>query len=214
MGQDPIRSHEALQSRQAKVMGWLVFGLSLLPLLWLMGLAWLGRLGANPVETLSHRTGDWALRFLLLTLALTPLRQITGWDGWRNWRRMLGLFGFFYACLHVGVYLGFDQFFDVAAIMADIAGRPYLTAGFIGWLLLIPLALTSTRGMMRRLGRHWPRLHRLAYPAAALGVLHYGLLAKTDTDEPLLYAVILAGLLAYRLWLRQRTRSATVRCSQ
>ena len=186
----------------------LVFAASLLPLIWLGWLGWQDQLGANPVETLSHRTGDWSLRFLLLTLAVTPLRRLTGWNGLQRFRRLLGLFAFFYVSLHFGVYLVFDQFFDWRAIVADIAKRPYITVGFAGWLLLIPLAVTSTGGMMKRLGRNWQGLHRLVYLIGALGVLHYLWLVKADLSEPLLYAGILALLLSYRLWW-WRTHSAT-----
>lgn len=182
---------------------------SLLPLAWLCWLAWQDRLGANPVETLSHRTGDWSLRFLLLTLAVTPLRRLSGWNGLQKFRRMLGLFAFFYVCLHFGVYLIFDQFFDWAGIVEDVAKRPYITVGFAGWLLLIPLAVTSTNGMIKRLGRNWQRLHRLVYVIGALGVLHYLWLVKADLTEPLLYGGILGVLLGYRLWW-WRTHSATI----
>ncbi|MFZ1326501.1 MAG: protein-methionine-sulfoxide reductase heme-binding subunit MsrQ, partial [Candidatus Contendobacter sp.] len=140
-----------------------VFCASLLPLAWLCWLAWQDRLGTNPVETLSHYTGDWSLRFLLLTLTVTPLRRLTGWHGLIRFRRMLGLFAFFYVCLHFSIYLVFDQFFDWAGIVEDVAKRPYITVGFAGWLLLIPLAATSTSGMIKRLGRYWQRLHRLVY---------------------------------------------------
>ena len=187
----------------------LIFMASLLPLAWLCWLAWQDRLGANPVETLSHRTGDWSLRFLLLTLAVTPLRRLSGWNGLQKFRRMLGLFAFFYVCLHFGVYLIFDQFFDWAGIVEDVAKRPYITVGFAGWLLLIPLAVTSTNGMIKRLGRNWQRLHRLVYVIGALGVLHYLWLVKADLTEPLLYGGILGVLLGYRLWW-WRTHSATI----
>ena len=182
----------------------LVFLVSLLPLAWLGWLAWQGELGANPVETLSHHTGDWSLRFLLLTLAVTPARRLTGWNRLQQFRRMLGLFAFFYVGLHLAVYLIFDQFFDWAAIGADVVKRPYLTVGFAAFLLLIPLAITSTHAMMKRLGRHWQRLHRLVYLIAILGVLHYAWLVKADLTEPLLYGGILAALLGYRLWWRFR----------
>lgn len=178
----------------------LVFCVSLLPLVWLCWLAWQDRLGANPVETLSHRTGDWSLRFLLLTLAVTPLRRLSGWNWLLRFRRMLGLFAFFYVCLHLGVYLIFDQFFDPSAILEDIAKRPYITVGFAGFLLLIPLAATSTNGMIKRLGRNWQRLHRLVYLIAVLGVVHYWWLVKADISEPLLYAGLLTMLLGYRAW--------------
>jgi sulfoxide reductase heme-binding subunit YedZ len=186
----------------------LIFCASLLPLAWLCWLAWQDQLGANPVETLSHRTGDWSLRFLLLTLAVTPLRRLTGWNGAIRFRRMLGIFAFFYVCLHFGVYLFFDQFFDWAGIVEDVAKRPYITVGFAGWLLLVPLAVTSTNGMIRRLGRNWQRLHRLVYVIGALGVLHYLWLVKADLTEPLLYGGILGALLGYRLW-SWRAHSAT-----
>ncbi len=178
----------------------LVFCVSLLPLVWLCWLAWQDRLGANPVETLSHRTGDWSLRFLLLTLAVTPLRRLSGWNWLLRFRRMLGLFAFFYVCLHLGVYLIFDQFFDPSAILEDIAKRPYITVGFAGFLLLIPLAATSTNGMIKRLGRNWQRLHRLVYLIGMLGVVHYWWLVKADISEPLLYAGLLTILLGYRAW--------------
>ena len=187
----------------------LLFCASLSPLAWLCWLVWQDRLGANPVETLSHRTGDWSLRFLLLTLAVTPLRRLTGWNGLQKFRRMLGLFAFFYVCLHFGVYLVFDQFFDLSAIFEDIAKRPYITVGFAGFLLLIPLAATSTNGMIKRLGRNWRRLHRLVYLIGVLGVAHYWWLVKADLGEPLLYAGLAAALLGYRLWW-WKTQSPTV----
>ena len=186
-----------------------MFSASLLPLIWLCWVGWQGQLGANPVETLSHRTGDWGLRFLLLTLAVTPLRRLTGWNWLQNFRRMLGLFAFFYVCLHFGVYLVFDQFFDGRAMVEDIFRRPYIAVGFAGLLLLIPLAATSTLGMMKRLGRHWQRLHRLVYLIGMLGVLHYLWLVKADFGEPLIYAGVLMILLGYRLW-RRRIQSLTV----
>ena len=178
----------------------LVFISSLLPLIWLYGLFKQGQLGANPVETISHYSGDWSLRFLLLTLAVTPLRRVTGWNRLQHFRRMLGLFTFFYVCLHFSVHLVFDQFFDLQAIVKDVAQRPYITVGFAGWLLLIPLAITSTQAMIKRLGRNWQRLHRLVYVIGVLGVLHYLWLVKADLTEPLIYAGVLAVLLGYRLW--------------
>ncbi len=197
------------QNRQLSRIGKpLIFGVSLLPLAWILWLGWQDQLGANPVETLSHRTGDWSLRFLLLTLTVTPLRRLTGWNWLQRFRRTLGLFAFFYVCLHFGVYLIFDQFFDLASIIEDVAERPYITVGFTGWLLLIPLAVTSTNGMIKRLGRNWQRLHRLVYLIGALGVLHYFWLVKADRTEPLLYGGLLGVLLGYRLWW-WRTHSAT-----
>ena len=159
-------------------------------------------LGANPVEALIHRLGIWGLNFLLITLAVTPLRQITGQAWLLRFRRMFGLFAFFYVSLHFLVYAGLDQRFGLAIILEDIAERPYITVGFSALLLLLPLALTSTRGMMRRLGANWKKLHRLVYLIAILGVWHFYWQVKLDTLEPTVYAAILAALLAYRLWRR------------
>ena len=159
-------------------------------------------LGANPVEALIHRLGIWGLNFLLITLAVTPLRQITGQAWLLRFRRMFGLFAFFYVSLHFLVYAGLDQRFDLAIILEDIAERPYITVGFSALLLLLPLALTSTRGMMRRLGANWKKLHRLVYLIAILGAWHFYWQVKLDTLEPTVYAAILAALLAYRLWRR------------
>lgn len=156
-------------------------------------------LGANPIEALLHRAGKWGLRFLLITLAVTPLRRLTGWNWLIRFRRMLGLFAFFYLLLHFSIYAGLDQRFDLAVIVEDIAERPYITIGMLGLLLLVPLAMTSTKGMMRRLGRRWQKLHRLVYPAAVLGVWHFYWQVKLDTLEALVYAVILAALLLARL---------------
>jgi sulfoxide reductase heme-binding subunit YedZ len=164
-------------------------------------------LGANPVEELIHRFGIWGLNFLLITLAVTPLRFLTG----RNWlirfRRMLGLFAFFYILMHFLTYAGLDQRFDLAVILEDIAERPFITIGFIAFLLLIPLAVTSTNRMMKRLGRRWQKLHRLVYVIAVLGVWHFYWQVKLDTLEPVIYAAILAALLGYRIW-RRHVRSA------
>jgi methionine sulfoxide reductase heme-binding subunit len=159
-----------------------------------------GGLGAEPVERITHRTGWWALTLLLVTLALTPARRATGWNRLIQARRMLGLFAFFYATLHVLTYFGLDLFFDLAFLAEDVLQRPYITVGFTAWLLLLPLAVTSTKGWIRRLGgKRWQRLHRLAYPAAALAVLHFLWLVKADTREPLLFGAVLLALLALRL---------------
>jgi sulfoxide reductase heme-binding subunit YedZ len=176
-----------------------LFALCLLPLAWLVWRTVTDSIGPNPVETITHDTGDWALRLLLATLALTPLRRLTGWSWLVRLRRMLGLFAFFYAALHLTTYLWLDQFFDVSAILADIAGRPYITLGFAAFVLMIPLAVTSTRGWQRRLGRRWKPLHRLVYGIAVLGVLHFLWLVKADLLEPGLYAGALALLLLARL---------------
>jgi methionine sulfoxide reductase heme-binding subunit len=162
-----------------------------------------GGLGANPIEFVMRDLGSWTLRFLLITLAVSPLRHLTGWSAVMRLRRMLGLFTFFYACLHLGVWIGMDLFFDWTLVWDDILNRPYITAGFTAWLLLVPLALTSTDAMMRRLRRRWAHLHRLVYPAAILGVLHFWWLTRADYREPLLYAVILGVLLGWRVVTRR-----------
>lgn len=176
-----------------------LFCLCLVPLGQLVWRGLTDGLGANPVEFITHATGDWTLRLLLVTLALSPLRQLTG-AGWPiRVRRMVGLFAFFYALLHFGGYLWLDRAFDWRAIIQDIAERPYITVGFAAFLLLIPLAVTSTRGWIRRLGGRWKRLHQAIYLIAVLGVLHYLWLVKADIREPLVYGLILAGLLAFRV---------------
>jgi len=161
--------------------------------------ALLNELGANPLEALIHGTGLWALRMLLLTLAITPLRRLTGWQWLQRFRRMLGLFAFAYATLHFRVWLALYKGFSWAAIVEDIGERPFITVGFLAFVLLLPLAVTSTRGMMRRLGRRWQPLHRLVYPVAVLGVIHFVWLVKADWLEPAVYGAILALLLALRL---------------
>lgn len=173
--------------------------LLLLPLALLVADALLDRLGANPVEALLHRAGDWALRFLLLTLAITPLRRLTGWQWPARYRRMLGLAAFGYAGTHAVVWLVLDRGLLWEEVVADLLKRPYVTFGFAALVLLLPLAVTSTRDMMRRLGRRWQRLHRLVYLAALLAVLHFLLLSKVDRIEPLAYAVVLAVLMLARL---------------
>lgn len=174
------------------------FFLCLVPLFLLVADAMGGGLGAEPIEEITHRTGWWALTLLVVTLAVTPVRRLTGWNRLVQLRRMLGLFAFFYASLHVLTYFGLDQFFALDYILEDIAERPYITVGFIAWVLMIPLAVTSTRGWMRRLGKRWGKLHRLVYVSAALGVLHFLWLVKADVREPLVFAAILAVLLALR----------------
>jgi len=177
-----------------------VFALCALPACWLVYAAFTGGLGPNPVETITHFTGDWALRLLLVTLAVTPLRKLTGNGAVMRVRRMLGLYAFFYVCVHLLTYVWLDAFFSLAYIWDDIAKRLYITAGFTGFCLLLPLALTSTNAMIRRLGgRRWQRLHRLVYAAAIAGVLHFLWLVKADVREPLVYAALLAALLALRL---------------
>ncbi|WP_407071507.1 protein-methionine-sulfoxide reductase heme-binding subunit MsrQ [Pseudoxanthomonas mexicana] len=157
-------------------------------------------LGADPVAEIEHRTGLWALRFLMIALAVTPLRQLTGQAVLLRFRRMLGLYAFLYATLHLGVYLGLDLRGYWMQIFEEIIKRPYITVGFAAWLLLVPLAITSTQGWMRRLGRRWGQLHKLVYAIGVLAVLHFWWLVKSDIREPLLYAAILAALLGWRAW--------------
>ena len=180
-----------------------VFVACLIPVGWLIWLGATGALTANPIEDITHRTGDWALRFLLLALAITPLRRVLGWSSLASYRRLLGLSAFFYATLHLSTYLVLDFFFAFDLIFDDIVERRYVTAGFTGFVLMVPLALTSTAGMMRRLGgARWRRLHRLAYLAAVAGVVHYLWLVKIDIGPPLVYAGVLTLLLGVRLWFR------------
>jgi len=183
---------------------------ALVPLARLAVGAFAGTLGANPIEVITRATGEWTLILLLVTLAVTPARRLTGLNWLLRLRRMLGLTAFFYACLHLVTYLWLDQFFDLAAIVKDIVKRPFITAGFTAFLLLLPLAITSTDAMVRRLGgRRWLALHRLAYLATAIGVLHYWWLVKADVSEPFYYAVILALLLAARVaWRMFAARGA------
>jgi len=188
--------------------------------LWLACLAPAARLGwractgdltANPIELLTLQTGFWALTLLMVTLSITPLRRITGWNRIIQLRRPLGLFAFFYLVLHFLTYITLDQFFDFAAIVEDIAKRPYITVGFAAFLMLLPLAVTSTKGWIRRLGRRWLLLHRLIYVATALGVLHFywKKSSKNDIREPLIFAAVLAVLLLIRVVLHlRRTRPA------
>ncbi len=188
-----------------------VFFACLIPAVLLGWDAFTGGLGVNPIEDITHRTGDWALRFLLVTLAVTPLRRLAGWHGLIRFRRMFGLFAFFYAVLHFSTYLVFDHFFDLLLIIDDVAERKYVTAGFIGFVLMIPLAVTSTRGWIRRLGKRWTALHRLVYASAVAGVVHFLWLVKIDIGEPLIYAVILAVLFAVRMAFRYRRPGEAMR---
>jgi sulfoxide reductase heme-binding subunit YedZ len=190
----------------------LVFLLALVPLLRLGWMGYAGGLGANPIEFITHETGDWTLIFLILTLAVTPARRLAKRPGLIRFRRMLGLFAFFYACLHFTTYIWLDKFFDVAEMVTDVAKRKFITVGFAGFALLIPLAVTSTAGWVRRLGgRRWQALHRLAYASAVAGVIHYFWLVKSDVRKPAAYGAIVALLLGYRLAARLsggRTRAA------
>ena len=165
-----------------------------------------GQLAANPIEEIMDRFGNWSLRFILLTLAVTPVRRISGWNWLARFRRMFGLFTFFYVLMHFLTWLILDQGILLPAIIEDIAKRPFITVGFIALVLLTALAATSTAAIRRRMGRHWQTLHNAAYVVGILGVWHYWWQVKKDITEPLLYAVLLAALLAPRLWWRFRRR--------
>lgn len=188
-----------------------IFVVCLIPLALLVRTAVNDALGANPIETINRYLGDWALRFLLITLSVTPLRQITGWHDLIRFRRMLGLFAFFYVCLHVTSYTWLDQSFNWDEILKDVIKRPFITVGFLSLLMLIPLAATSTDGMVRRLGaKRWRKLHKLVYAIGVGGVLHFFWMVKSDLREPLLYAAILALLLGYRVWVHRRRKRTSV----
>jgi len=189
----------------------LFFALCLLPLAVIAWDTFADRLGTDPVAQLEHRTGIWALRLLLATLAITPLRRLTGRRELVRFRRMLGLFAFFYASVHLTTYVVVDLGAYWAQLGADIVKRPYITVGFTAWLLLVPLALTSTRAMMRRLGRQWQRLHKLVYPIALLALLHFLWLVKADHREPLVYCAIFVGLMVVRVrWTKFRPRARRI----
>lgn len=186
-----------------------VFALALLPLAGYVWGIWHDTLGANPIEAVTRGLGTWALNFLLVTLAMTPLRKLFGWHAALRLRRMLGLFAFFYAFLHLLSYLWLDQFFDWHAIGRDLLERPFVALGMAAFALLLPLAATSNQWSIRRLGgRRWQALHRGVYPLSILAVLHYGWLVKADLTLPLLYGAILFVLLGLRAWWRELERRA------
>jgi methionine sulfoxide reductase heme-binding subunit len=189
-----------------------VFVLALVPALLLVRGMLTGNLGVNPAETIQLETGRWTLKFLLLSLTVTPVRRLTGWNMVIQFRRMLGLFAFFYATLHFLSYWAFDLSFAFVAMAGDIYKRPFIALGFAAFLLLIPLALTSTKGWIRRLGKRWTQLHRLVYLAAVLAVVHFALKVKVFTGDPVIYAAILTVLLGFRVawFLRQRARTRRV----
>ena len=184
----------------------LVFVLSLVPLAGLVFIVLTGRTSANPAEDILLTTGIWALRFLLATLAITPIRRLTGWNVLIQYRRMLGLFAFFYASVHLVSYIAFDRYFEFGEVFADVAKRPFITAGMAAFALMAPLALTSTRGWIRRLGRKWQTLHRLVYFSAAAACVHFIWKVKLVLGEPVYYAILLAMLLGFRLIWRWRSR--------
>jgi len=179
----------------------LIFINSLVPLLVLAWDAMFGNLGANPIEFFLRTTGVLTLIFLLITLSVTPLRKYFGWNNLVKFRRMLGLYSFFYGCLHLVTYSIFDKSFSFSAIADDVWQRPFIAVGMIGFFLLMPLAVTSTNGMIKRLGgKNWARLHKLTYAAAILGVIHFWMIVKSDVFYPLIFGLILAALLGYRIY--------------
>jgi sulfoxide reductase heme-binding subunit YedZ len=196
------RASRARRGRRAWIQSAAV-GLGLLPCAVLVGRAATDGLGANPIETVTHVTGEWGLRLLLLSLAVTPARRLLGWSWAAPLRRTFGLLAFLYVFLHALTYVALDHFFDGQALLEDVLERRYVTVGFAGFCCMLPLALTSTRGMMKRLGRRWRPLHRLAYAAGVAGVVHYLWLVKADLLPPLVYAGVLALLLGARLWTRR-----------
>lgn len=193
------------RKRQVLLLKLATWVLALSPLGWLVWLTFTRQLGADAVDTLLHRMGDFTLIILLTALAITPLRRLTGWNVLIRIRRLVGLFGFFYLTLHFLIYLVLDQTLDWEFILEDLTKRPYAVVGFAAWLLLIPLALTSTRGWVRRLGKRWRKLHKLVYVAVALGLLHFYWQVKADTFWPLVAAAVYVVLLTLRV--RPRTAS-------
>src|SRR6476620_11558234 len=199
---EPLRR---LQPQHVRVLKAVLFVACLIPVMRLGWLALHHGLGANPIEYITRSTGWWGLSFLLLTLLVTPLRRLSGWNWLLRLRRMLGLYAFFYACLHFSIYIWLDQFFDWQGIVKDIGKRPFITVGFAAFLCLIPLAATSTNAMVRRLGsKRWQALHRLIYAIAILGVVHFWWLVKKDIREPLIFGAVLAVLLGARLLFAAR----------
>lgn len=198
-------------AKQVSLIKGAVFIAALLPFLWGLWLV-LRQVPVDPLEYITHETGDWALYLLCVTLAVTPLRRLSGWNWLVKLRRMLGLFSFFYALLHFIAFLWFDHFFDVAAMLRDVAKRPFILVGFTAFVLLIPLAATSTNGMIKRLGgKRWQWLHKLIYVIAPLAVLHFWWMksAKNNLAQPTLFLVIVALLLGLRFyWSRVKTRAA------
>lgn len=192
-----------------KILKPIVFLAALIPLALLALDGLQGNLGANPIEKITHQTGLGTLILLLATLSITPLRRITGIQWLIQYRRMIGLFAFFYGFLHFMTYVWLDQFFDIHSIINDVYKRPFITAGFTAFVLLIPLAITSTKGWIRRLGKRWQFLHRLIYVSACAGVIHFIWLVKADLREPLIYATIFGALMVFRAWFWVEKRRRT-----
>jgi sulfoxide reductase heme-binding subunit YedZ len=203
---------DSLAILSPRVFAWtkaVIFVLCLVPVARLVIGAPLDLLGVNPVETIRRSTGTWTLVFVLATLSVTPLRRITGWNWLARLRRMFGLYAFFYAVLHLTSYIWLEQFFDGTAIIKDIVKRPFITIGFAAFAMMVPLAVTSTDKMVRRIGgKNWIALHRLVYVLAICGVVHYWWLVKRDITQPAIYALVLAVLLGYRAASASRKRAA------
>lgn len=195
-----LRTHIVLLKR-------VIFAGALVPAAALVCGVFAGALGANPIEYITHTTGLTALVFLVVSLTVTPLRRLTGWNELIRLRRMLGLFAFFYACLHLLTWVVFDFFFDIPAMVEDIVKRPYITIGMLTFLLLVPLAATSNAAMIRRLGKRWQALHRIVYVAAITAVIHFWWVVKADFREPRLWALALSVLFGFRAWWMLRTRA-------
>lgn len=191
--------------KQFRIIKASLFVLALLPFIRLVVFTFIDQLGANPVEFITRNTGDWTLYFICITLAITPLRRLSSWTWLVKLRRMAGLYGFFYAALHFTTFLWFDHAFDVAAMLKDVLKRPFILVGFTAFVLLIPLALTSTNAMIKRVGaKNWQRLHRTVYLIASLGILHFWWMkaGKNDFQQPLLFGVIVGSLLLLRVYWR------------
>jgi methionine sulfoxide reductase heme-binding subunit len=188
-----------------------IFVAALVPVVLLVRAMLTGHLGVNPAETIQLQTGRWAFKFLLLTLSITPIRRVTKWNPIIQYRRMLGLFAFFYATLHFAAYWAFDLSFAFGAMLADVAKRPFITFGFTAFLLMVPLALTSTKGWIRRLGKRWTMLHRLIYVSSVCAAIHFAWKVKVFAGDPVKYAAIVAVLLAFRIAWYLRTRAVKVR---
>ena len=187
------------KKRRILLLKWLVWGLGLVPLVWLLWRGFTDRLGANPIEQVLHRLGDISLILLLVTLSITPIRRLTGWNDLAPLRRPLGLFAFFYLTIHFLWYAVVDEGLAFEFIVEDVIERPYILAGFTAWLMLIPLAITSTKGWIRRLKKNWQKLHRLVYVATGLGVLHFYWQVKADTYWPLVATTVLVALMLLRI---------------
>ena len=201
-------------TRTARLLAWLAGLVPAAYLAWQLWLAWNGEphtLGHEPVKGLEHATGGWTIRFLLLTLAVTPVRQLTGWNWLAKYRRILGLLVFAYATAHLATFVALDLELQFDKVAREIVKRPYITVGFTAWLLLVPLALTSTAGWIRRLGRRWDRLHNVVYVVVALGMLHFWWSQKKDKSDPLVWIAVFGLLLAWRAWWKWRRSSSDVR---